>query len=268
MNALGRDLVKHLGARSQAVASASGRGTRSSSNGADLATAAEAGLARTPSPRSPIAEAAVADGARSNGSQGASPDAQLTAAQLGKSEEAEEAWEPAWPTLDIDATTPAAQEGLLHGVSLGAPSAAVPVAEPEPTAAAQIIGSQQPSASRAAAVVDGPPRPPSRGGIASGIAAQLAAHSSGGEEAPDPGVAFEARQVLGSKYAASDGEPPTGSDDAAAVDVAESVSIAGRPHGGRDVASSQDDGTAFAAAHEQRADIDAAALQDLETAPG
>jgi hypothetical protein len=257
--------------RSQLAAAVSEHGARTSSNGADLAVTVKEGRPRTLSPRSPVAEATAADLARTNGSQDASPNVEAVAALPGRSGDPEKAWQPAWPTLDVSETAPAEQERPLHDALPAAAGAAVSVVELEPsTAAAQVLRDQQPRppwAPRADAAVDSRPRPSSRGGIASGLAAQTLAHPGRNQSAPDPEAKSEASQLQGSEDAASGDERPAASSVVSAVDsgTAESGPDIGWSDGPYAVSVAAD-GTAAAAVHEQPADINATALQHRETA--
>ena len=231
-------------------------GARSSSNGADLATPQQGGLAQTRSPRSPIAEAAAVDAARINGGQGGSPpNAEAMADDPGscRSNVGEEAWQPSWPTLDIGtATPPEREQEALRGGSPGPPSAAAPLAEPASTAAVQSIGGQQPPHPHTSAAAANLSNKPSVGGIASGFAAQVAARS-GGDAVPDPGGITGVRQLAGSG--------DTAGDDAGAIDDddAEDVPNASRSLS-RGSVSPNDDGVAATETHEMPADTDVVAL--------
>ncbi len=152
-----------VGVREQAAAATSGHSARDSSNGADLA----AGLSATPSPQSPIAEAAQADAATANGSQGSATHEVGSVRQeaVGQSALSEEAWEPSWPAVDV---TPADEADATRD-------------EPAQGAPAPLVVSLTESRADASGS-GGAPQMRGKGGIASGFAAQHAAQAAVGAE--------------------------------------------------------------------------------------
>ena len=250
-----RELADAIAAddRPDNAGAASGRVVQSGSNDVDLPVTVEEGLAQTPSSRSPIAAAAAADLARFNGSsQGASPPhAEAETLQPVSLEAADEAWEPSWPTVDVDAATPAEQAEPPHGMSPVEASSAVDPAAVErgPAAAVQVSHGQQASPAQAGTEEDSPL---STGGLA-----------SGSEEQPPA----TRGQSQGSESTAVHEQQPAASLESAAVEGvgAESVPIADRGHGD-DIQPSADDGSVVVAVQEQPAD--AAAVHPPGTASG
>ena len=219
---------------------------------------------QTPSQRSsPIAQARAADLARVNGSQDASRNAEATAAQPGRSVDSEEAWQPAWPTLEVSESAPAEQERLGHGVPLEAPGTALPAAGAHLTAGAKVLGTKQTSQAEADAAAADPHRTPSRGGIAGGIAAQSAPRFVD-KAALDAGVATT---TTDSRDTAGDAELPPASEAVSARDGgnAETAAMAGLAHGS-DAEPSYDSIMASSAPPEQPADVNGATLSAFDTA--